>query len=146
MSGDARSLDRARGWLVAGALGGLAGYAVGAGATGAYADARWPALAGLVLGVVASLGAPTRRVLVASFAGGVAVAVAVAVIVSARYRSGDWPITDELAIAQYGTAAQATLRAAALLGVGLGVPCLMAAALVAAVGRRRGSDLSRPRS
>ena len=143
MRGQARFASHVRGWLVAGGLGLLGGYLVGLGMTGAHTDARWPALAGLVLGVVGSLAAPTRQVLVASCGAGVAVVAAVAKIVAYQYQCGRWPITDEFTIAHYGTATQATMRAAVMLGVSLGVPCLVAAVLVT-VARRRSSHGFRP--
>ncbi len=104
--------------------------------TAGYTHAGWPAAAGFALGVVGALAAPARRVLVAGCGGGLAVLAAVVTIVSLRYASGDWPLTDEVAVAQYGTAAQATLRAAAGLGVLIGIPCLIAAVLVAVLRRR----------
>lgn len=122
--------------IVLGCGGLLLGSLVGLGMTEGYTHARWPTAAGFVLGVVGALAAPARRVLVAGCGGGLAALAAVVTIVCLRYAGGHWPLTDEVAIAQYGTAAQATLRAAAGLGVLIGTPCLLAAVLVTAIQRR----------
>jgi len=131
MRSQARSLDHVGGLLVVAGSGLLAGCLVGMGAMGSYTHAKWPALAGFVVGMASSLAAPTRKVLVAFCGGSVAVVAAVTEIVLVQLRRGYWPITEEVAIAQYGTAAQATMRAAVILGVLIGIPCLISAALVA---------------
>jgi hypothetical protein len=109
---------------------------VGLGMMGAYTHVMWPALAGLVIGVASSVAAPRRQILVASCGGGIAVVAAVAAIVSIQFQRGRWPITDEFTFAPYGTATQATLRVAIMLCVVVGVPCLIAAILVAVAKRR----------
>jgi len=109
---------------------------VGLGGMGTYTHTKWPALAGLVIGVASSIAAPTRQILVAFFGGSIAVVAAVVTIVSIQFQLGRWPITDEFTIAQYGTATQATLRAAIMLSALIGVPCLIAAILVAVAKRR----------
>ncbi len=134
MQGRDGDASHVRGWLVAGGLGLVGGSLVGA--TGAHAHAMWAVSAGLVIGVASSLAAPTRRVLVAFCGAGLAVVAGVATIVAVEYQSGRWPITDEFTIAHYGTTAQAILRAAVLLGVLVGVPCVLAAVLVAVAKRR----------
>ena len=131
MRSQARSLDHVGGLLVVAGSGLLAGCLVGMGAMGSYTHAKWPALAGFVVGMASSLAAPTRKVLVAFCGGSVAVVAAVTEIVLVQLRRGYWPIPEEVAIAQYGTAAQATMRAAVILGVLIGIPCLISAALVA---------------
>ncbi len=136
MNCQGRFVDHLRGWLVAGGLGLLAGYLVGMGVMGSYTHVQWPALAGFVIGVASSLAAPTRQVLVALCGGGVAVVAAVAKIVFVQLQCGRWPIPDEFTVAHYGTATQATMRAAVMLCVLIGVPCLIGAILVAAAKRR----------
>ena len=136
MHGKARFASQVRGWLVAAGLGLLAGYLVGLGMMGAYTHVQWPALAGFVIGVASSLAAPTRPILVALCGGGIAVVAAAAKIVSVQFQRGRWPITDEFTVAHYGTATQATLRAAVMMCVLVGVPCLTAAILVAVTKRR----------
>jgi len=135
MRSQARLVSHVRGLLVATGGGLLAGYLIGVGAMGSYTHARWPALAGLVLGMASSLAAPSRRVLVAFCGSSVAVVTAVTKIVLVQFQRGRWPITDEVTIAQYGTAMQATMRAAVILGVLIGIPCLIAAVLVAVAKR-----------
>jgi len=132
----ARFADHVRGWLVAGGLGLLAGYLVGLGAMGNYTHVKWPALAGLVIGVASSIAAPTRQILVAFCGGSITVVAAVVTIVFIQFQRGRWPITDEFTIAHYGTATQATLRAAIMLSVPIGVPCMIAAILVVVAKRR----------
>jgi hypothetical protein len=135
MHGQARFADHVRGWLVAGGLGLFAGFLVGLGGMGTYTHVRWPALAGLVIGVASSVAAPTRRILVAFCGGGITVVAAVVTTVSIQVHRGRWPITDEFTVAHHGTTTQATLRAAIMLGVLIGVPCMMAAVLVAVAKR-----------
>jgi len=136
MRSQTASVNHVGGLLVAAGSGLLAGYLVGLGMMGAYTHAKWPALAGLVVGVASSLAAPSRQVLVAFCGGSVAVVAAVAEIVLVQLYRGCWPIADEVTLAQYGTATQATMRAAAILGVLIGGPCLIGAALVAVAKHR----------
>jgi hypothetical protein len=140
-----------RGWLVAGGLGALAGSLVGFWATEGYTHAQWPVLAGFALGVVGSLVAPTRPVLVALCGAAVAVVTAVTTMAAVHYQNGFWPITDEFRIAHFGSTTQAIMRAVVLYGAMIGIPCLLAAVLLAATERRqrwaaqqaRGADESR---
>ncbi len=136
MSGKVRFASDARGWLFAVGLGVLTGCLVGSGAMDSYTHAQWPALAGIVLGMAIPLAAPARPVRLAFCGASVAVVAAVAMIVSGQLQSGRWPIADEVAVALYGTATQAAMRAAVILGVLLGAPCLIGAALVDVVRRR----------
>ena len=137
MPSQTRFTSQVRGWPVAAALGLIVGTLVGLGALGAFSHALWPALAGVSLGLASAFAAPARPVRVALCGGGVAVVAATAMVVAVQVQRGVWPIVDEGTIAQYGTTAQAVLRTAAIWGASLGVPCLVAAALVAAV-RHRG--------
>jgi len=120
-----------RGAVVAAGFGLLAGYLVGVGMMGSYKHAMWPVLAGLVAGMAGSLAAPRRRVPVAFGGGCIAMLAAVATIVHIQFRSGRWPIADEFTLTHYGSAMQAAARTAVILGVLIGIPCLMTAALVA---------------
>ncbi|MCA8974830.1 MAG: hypothetical protein KDC98_08910 [Planctomycetes bacterium] len=76
----------------------------------------------------------------------VAVAAAVATIASVQHQHGRWPIADAVRIAQYGTTTQAIVRLALMLGVFIGTPCLIAAALVAVPKRPQRSHPPHPSS
>ena len=123
--------NHGRVFLVAMGSGLLAGYLVGMGMMGSYTHAIWPVLAGFVLGMANALAATRRHVLVAFCGGSVAVAAAVTEVVLVQFLRGRWPINDAVTIAQYGTATQAAMRAAVILGVLIGIPCLIAAAVIA---------------
>ncbi len=126
-------------------LGSILGGLVGLGMTSAFAHAHWPVLAGSILGLTCSLAAPARPVLVAHCGACAAVVSAVVTMVAVQVRRGHWPITDDVAIAQYGTTTLAILRAAVFLGVLIGIPCLIAACWVAVARRRAlGCGGSRP--
>lgn len=136
MHAPARPALHIRGWLVAGGVGILAGYLVGWGATGAYTNGWWPAVAGMALGVVGCLAAPARQVLVALCGAAVAVVTAVATMAAVPYQSGFWPITDDFRIAHFGSTTQAIMRGTVIYGALIGIPCLLAAALAPATKRR----------
>ncbi|KAA3609134.1 MAG: hypothetical protein DWQ01_09960 [Planctomycetota bacterium] len=129
--------NQARGWLVAVGLGLMAGYWVGVGMMGTYTHAAWPALAGLILGIACSLAAPRRPLLISFCGSSIAVGVAVAKVALTQVHRGHWPITDQAILAHYGTATEATLRAAVILGVLMGIPCLLTTAMVSLVKQRR---------
>ncbi len=133
-----RFADHVRGWLIAGGLGLLAGYLVGLGGMGTYSHVKWPALAGIVIGVASSIAVPTHQILVALCGAVVTVVAAVVTIVSIQFQQGRWPMTDAFTVAHYGSTTPATMRAAVMLGVLVGVPCLSAAILVAVAKRRCG--------
>jgi len=136
MRNQATAANHSRGSLVALGGGLLAGYLVGMGTMGSYTHAIWPVLAGCGLGITCALAAPSRHLLFAFCGGSIAVATAVTEIVLVQSQRGRWPITDTVTIAQYGSATQAALRAAVLLGVLIGIPCLIAAAVVAVAKHR----------
>lgn len=125
-------------------LGLLAGSLVGAAATGGYAHASWPILAGMTLGVFGYLAAPARKVIVALCGAAVAVVTAVATMAAIHYGSGSWPIIDEFRIAHYGSATHAIIRSTLIYCVLMGAPCLLVGVLVAATKRRhrRASQLA----
>ena len=132
------------GFLVATGGGLLVGYLVALGAMGSYAHVKWPVLAGFLLGMLSSLMAPNRPVLAAFCGGSVAVVTAVLKIVLVQFQSGYWPINDEFTIAMYGTATQATMRIAIILGISIVIPCLLATDLIA-IAKRLCTRTDRPR-
>ncbi len=144
MRSQAKLVRHLGGLFVATGGGLLAGYLVALGAMGSYTHVKWPVLAGFLLGTLSSLTAPSRQVLVALCGGSVAVVAAVVKIVLVQFQSGYWPITDEFTIAVYGTATQATMRIAVILGIAIVIPCLLAATLIA-LAKKLCTPTDRPR-
>lgn len=96
------------------------------------------------MGLCCGLGSRARSGLVALCAAIVAVVAAVMTIAAVQLQNGRWPIVDAGAVAQYGTSAQAALRAAVILGLLVGAPCLITAGMVT-IARRRFRREAAPR-